>query len=955
MFRINLILLHAEIQASVKIMILQTNFYDPKLYFALVHGKEFLEILEPMKWDKITNHIPRDEKMFGFTSDFIEDKYGLLFTMIRDEVSGLTGGGQFLESVYNTIGEGPDAEVFFEVGEKRSNTYLPIKKWRIYLVDYNTDYGGVSTTIEKMPFQAKYRARATAPCTINEYQNMDGEELTRIPSYTLRLHSKKLLQSTQAISASPQVGNQKVSDLQLYYVVQPDLSNQSITELNEVFNQTFALVDTETGTDPSTAGTPAAANIAALNFKPFTIGLSQYIATTNGSLDVKWSGTSNFYYYKNAGDSMWWQITPRVVVQRNDVIVGVYVGTTYNLSTNAGGAVPHPSAPMVCTYPYNIATAGEAYILPGVTGSVPRHNVVRITDYTWDELFQNIPISQGDNVYVQHVMCPPFASGTTGFDCYIMFDKFLNDIKFTQLTSTKGSKCEAFRIGDVLNQMLENVTGQKNAMVSSFFGAGGFGYKYMLANGYSIRNFGGIAYRFKKDIASLLTDLQAIFFTGVGFKEDNFVDKMVVEYAPDFMRNRVIGTYKQTFDWKFTHGAKYCFNKAKLGYNKYEGLNLIQNDEFCTEGDYLLQWLKIQDNILDKKSSLIASGYLLENQRRNQYSANPGQSLTFDEDIFIVATSEPMVFHDFVISCAEAANSPKIDFFTQMNLEKGDIVSFELAPYGVINIRIKEQDPGFPYISVQDRYTMDGGANWVSMTPYILGDIVWNVADLTMYFCFSPVISATDPSLDPAHWRTWFSIGGTYDVTIYPASPDEVFAERNNCFEICQNVLSPETIYNGRLSLKHILANWRPLLGVGLHFVDVDSPDYSVSKMIPTLVRMNSLFTHKFLSTEEFKGNVGNQTLTEITRDPIKQYLANGENIFSPMGATCRIKIGWNEMEVIRKALCGELNDDTKDFGGLILGDYNGNLWFCHVMDLNYNPVSQMCDLMVQTVRRVWL
>ena len=143
-----------------------------------------------------------------------------------------------------------------------------------------------------------------------------------------------------------------------------------------------------------------------------------------------------------------------------------------------------------------------------------------------------------------------------------------------------------------------------------------------------------------------------------------------------------------------------------------------------------------------------------------------------------------------------------------------------------------------------------------------------------------------------------------------------------------------------------------PIIGVGLYFTDPLSQDYEVSQIVTTLVKMNSLFTTKFLSTEQNKGNIGNLTVTEINREKISNYYNPNKIIYSPISSTCQIKIGNNQMNTIRFALSGSLNDSTKDNGGLELRDDFGLMWFCHVESIHYDPVGQIAELVVHKVRQ---
>lgn len=889
-------------------MVLQTNIYDNQIYFGLTFQGETTFILEPKGWDKISNHIPRDTSWFGFTSDFLEDKYGMLFTFIKDKpiwsAVELTGGGDLLKYIYETIGLGPNEDVFFEFGNMVGNTPERINQWRIVFDDYECDKtinGGVSVSIEKMPFQAKYNSRNTAPCTLNGYLNMDGELLNPISSWQLRLHSKTLPETSRCLTGVPQMTNDYSDGGGIAYniMVQPDQSNLIINELTEVFTQPTGLINTGELSAPASTG--------ALTTDTFTNGICQYTAATNGDLSIKYSGSLLIWSYQNLeplgiiggvgvpDKAPCWRATPRVVIQRivGGVlsIVDTILGTPFDLERTSPGY----------TYPMTLPIG----LFPAVVNSSNRNFSSNIP-YSWSEdtAFANIPVEANDNIYVQlyfQVFGEANYLAEEGF--FINVQSYFNDITYFQLTTTPASTADGYRIFDVITQFLENITGYPNRLKSSFFSPGGFGYKYLLTNGYAIRNFGGQAYQFKQALESLLKSLQSIFAIGKGFQTIDGVEYMVIEHMSHFFQNGVIGTYTNVLEWKDVHASKFIYNKAELGYKKYEGLNIIQQDEFCTDGSYLLQFIKYNSNTLNSKSDLIAAGYLIEEQRRNQFLANPGQTLTNDNDIFIIATSEPCIFHSLSV------------VFTHVGV---NLAVFNLIILGLL--------PG-------DTFVTNSGTN------------AGTVFTVVSSAAGSPTTLADIYEITPAP----LTEGLTTDVTITPPSPNQIFTERNQPFEICSNVIDPTTIYNGRLSMKHILYNWRALLGVGLYFLDPESQDYTVSQIVTTLVKMNSLFTSKFLATEPNKGNAGTLTLIEIAQEWVRNYLASGTSIFTPIGGQCKIKIGWNDMNVIRQAICGELGD-YRDFGGLVLQDDFGENWFCHITDIQYNLVSQIATLQVQKV-----
>lgn len=919
---------------------IQTSIFDNQIYFGITFQGQTELIIEPMMFEKIQNRIPRDPKWLGFWSDFLEDKYGMKFTFLVDDVLNLVGGGQILKNIYETIGFGPNSKVFFEIGYKKVNTLERVNQWRINLneydcVNYGSDKGYVQTSIEKLPLQGKLRSRMNSSCTINGFDTMDGEILTPISTWLTRMHSKTLLETTRCLSPTLQLSNEVFDNGGSIFnmLIQPDQSQLSPNELEDVFTQPVGLINTTTRTNTG--------DVDAVLGLPFTDLICNYQPRTSGYLSIKWSGSTNIIWYNGVPPTtllrMNMTITPRIVVQR-------MIGGVATIISIVNGTPVNYTLPTVGVYAggagYAINTSGLAYLLPSLTTSLARSQCNIIQNHTWDEdvAFRDIRVNSGDLIYVQ-LFIPSDDTTNIPFTEYglvfgMQLDKFTNDITYKQLTSTPATQSNTYRIFDVITQMLENLTGQKNALISRFFAKSGtysgdvrpydgYGYEYVVTNGYSIRNFGSNVFLPKKTLEEFLSDLQSIFFLAIGMKKIDNVEYMEIEYAPKFFETRTIDIFDETFEWHDKHSHNLCFNKAELGYDKFEGLNIIQNDEFATQGSYLTQNLVYGNTTLSKRSKTIASGYLIEEQRRHQFDNNPGQTLTNDEDLFIDAVSpNPLIW-----------NIPEIEFFHSLTQPDGQIVAAIFFQVGSMALMIGDT------IKVISS-TGGSGAN--------IGTVFTIVSEISGY----PVIGNDAYVVTPAPTSDFTFINV---VSISASSPNIIFSERSESFEICTGVIDPSTIYNGRLSLKHILYNWRPLIGVGLYFVDPLSNDYAVTRIIPTLIRMNSVFTSKFYPSEIYKGNASTLTLVENKREVIKDYLATGENLFTPIGATCKIKCGWNRMDVIRKALSGELSDDTKDHGGLVLIDSFGIYWFCHVMDIQYNLVSEIATLEVQKVKRVVL
>jgi hypothetical protein len=979
---------------------IQTNIYDDYIYFTLQfrdNSTNILQpvskVLEPMNWDKILNRIPRDPSMYGFWSDFLEDKYGLTFTFASDE-KGLNGGGQFLKDIYETYGD--QAEVYFTLGANNQ----PIKSWRVNLEEYElldgsdtSDYGGVQLSIEKMPFQGKLKSRLNTVCQINNVINIDGDLLTQIPVETLRLHSKTLLEETAFSSQNYQTSNNYGGDsypndgepMAHDLIIQPDQSNSTIQELDSVFNQPMGFIDSfqDDGTSLNTPKAPTDTSTVNLINGEYLQNVNQFTPDYSGQLNIAWSGSSVIYTAGQLTTGVGRFIVnlcPRLVQFRQDgqgqwqlvQIVAGSINTLSNNNTELGPDInPFGSGANPSVFPFDINSASQQYILPSIEATLEPISalrsatsgfgiVTRYNGYNWNENF-SVTVEAGDLIFV-HIVglqwnSTDFRTTISNKNILIQFDEFINTITYSQQTTAPATTSDGYRIFDIVNQLLENITGQQNSLKSSFFSEGGFGYKYLLTNGYAIRNFNAIINQPKTTLQSIINSLQAYFCLGIGIQEfvdeyGNFTEYLLVESVSDIFKTLEIERYTDTFGWIEKHNPDWCFNKVELGDNTWQGINYLMEDEFNTKANYEVQWRKYGDNILSKLSDIISSGYLIEEQRRNQFMLNSNQSWQNDEAMFIIATAEPCVFKAITITAINLlqyntfspffSTIPTIYFTQIMALLTGDVVSFTYLSH-TYSVVIASSVTGYPQIGA-DAYELNSQGDWVSVQAYLANQITFDVTGNALYIAINNITSSTRPGLDSANWLKWLFLT-TQDVTITPPSPNQVFAERNNPFAICSGVIDPSTIYNGRLSRKHILYNWMPVIGIGLYFVDPSSQDYRVSQIVTTLARMNSKFTSQFLSSEPNKGNAGVFILNEFNREYIKQYLSAGGVLFTPVEFECNIKIGWNDVQVIRKALCGETGNPDIDFGGLTLKDSSGDFWFCHITDLSYDFVKQICTL----------
>lgn len=882
-----------------------TNLYDFQCYFGLLIDGVLTEILEPDGWNSIQLHSPRNKDYYGFTADFIEDNLGMLFTYAKGATypgqKNITGGAEILYNLYETIGN--EALVIFQFGQKVGQQFNPLYQGKVNLNVYYRDFGGVSTSVEKMPFQATFLARKGAPVTINNFQTFDLEKLTPITTWQLRLHSQALQETSQGTVTTVQDSNLLLFSAHpsSYVTMQPDTSNQTISELNTFISAPLGLID-ETATPI------------------ITEELFQFQAQFAGSTNVQFSGSINAYFFLwgNVGPAPghapivnhWaWTIAPRMIIQR--LVAGAYV-TISDVTDSSQALFYDPNS-----YPDNIVyPAIDPHLFSGIDAT--DYDKLVGVNYTWTNspAFQGISLLPLDRVYINldFQWSNPGGLGVTNLT-QMVISKAVDVLTITQVTLAPSTTANGFRVLDVLNQMMECITGQQNAVISDFFSPGGAGYNYMLLNGFSIRGYGGQAYSFRKDLESLISDLQAVFCLGYGFSTINGIEYLRIDTVDKFFNpNNIILKIGNSFEWKDGHGSEWIYNEVQLGYSRYAKDELQMLEAFCTDASYLFQVSRTHTNTLQKTTALVADGNTLEFARRSQFLQNASNDNTFDDDIFLIALTNGNTFSSVALSFVGAAflgpsgGNLSIIFPENFSLIPGDRVSVTSGPYAGFTFTVFAQLVGYPTITGQDGY---------SFTDSV------------------PV----------------GTIASTCNITVIPCAPNVVFAEANEPFAICENVLDPGSIYNGRISNKHVLFNWLPILSISLYFAQANNPDLNVAQIHTTQTKNNRLFTTQFLPTEPYKSYAGELVLQEFANVNNTDYLQNAA-VFTPKGGECKAYVGWNEYAILKAALSQETGNPSLDGGGIVVNDDLGNFWFCHVMDVSYNPVEQIAQFQLQKVRQ---
>jgi hypothetical protein len=232
--------------------------------------------------------------------------------------------------------------------------------------------------------------------------------------------------------------------------------------------------------------------------------------------------------------------------------------------------------------------------------------------------------------------------GHPGTSYFYFITNYTSELTLTGKTVAPDSFTQAYRLFDAITGLLNATTNQAGGLISSVMSPGGRCYDWFITNGYQIRGFD---VNFKPTITSLkaaITSICNIFGLGYGFPVRGGVQYLLIEELDFFFKDRQITQINNVYNYTEDHAEQFVFNEAQIGYEKYPTLataNGLGNtlDEYNTYHKYLFP-IRTFKAAFNKLSSFIGSGYALESQRREQFALNPSQSLSNDDDIFIINT-----------------------------------------------------------------------------------------------------------------------------------------------------------------------------------------------------------------------------------------------------------------------------------------------------------------------------
>jgi hypothetical protein len=662
-------------------------------------------------------------------------------------------GKEVIVAEYETNGN--DGQVLFQYGFTYKGVTYVIFPGKLNLNTYKRFPQKVACSVEREDFNSIFQSRFESKVSMAATKTVG--ELDIVPPSTLNfpLHSKEILRTFKCENNTIYYAPQESLVHGNVYVF-PDTSEAQLTEIEEF--ATYSLGFT-------------------LN-PPYDFSLYNF--------KIKFDGVYTF----NIKYSIFIEVIPLIMP------AGPYSVTfrSYYRKKNADGfqqVLLHESAS------YDLHKNEPLQVVINVD-----HN-----------LLVNIPLAIDDEIYIFTV-----AEYIEGFTAYKSFKAQQNYISIivTGLDTAPATTCKGWWLFDAIDHSIKVITDKKSLLKSNFLSlksaqqiVDGAGALNITTNGKQVRNFDIANAPLQVSAKDLLLSAKAIWCMGMGFEKAGNLEAIRVERVNYFYRNREIIVIEECWDYREEAAKDVLYNEVEIGYDKFQDQGYNTLDEFNTRNEGLTP---IQTNKLKlvQKAKLIASGYALEDSRRQQFSKSSTNSYQNDDEAFLIA--------------------------------------------------MRRVDPS----------------------------------------TFAP--------------------------------------EKNEAFDVVNNVISPSTAYNLRLSPIRMLLNWAIWLKNSFFY------KASTEKIKINYVAQNGAMQTQFKATEPNPiGDLNKSLWTEKQDIDLTNYPVE-EQLWRPDWVYFKCRLTPDKVNLINDAMRGQKNDGV-NYGYIVVKDYNGEYQAGWIYELNYNFATEQADI----------
>lgn len=354
-------------------------------------------------------------------------------------------------------------------------------------------------------------------------------------------------------------------------------------------------------------------------------------------------------------------------------------------------------------------------------------------------------------------------------------------INISSLTLEQSTTSKSYLIYELLDKCLSFNTSKNDVLRSEFFGRlDSFPRTYTgensparlaITNGALIRKFADYQ-NVTITLKQFLEDLQSIFCIGWSVENEsgNIADPQIlrVEFIDYFFQNELIFKFANPDDLKFQIPTEFLQNRYEIGYKKYEDDFESTLDDPHTKRNYNNHLTAVKNGV-SYLSELIASGYAIENARRQSFNVKPKESFKYDED-------------NFVVQCTRGQFKVSIIGFDsdKIIIRRGSVISDLQAftDFGIISVTIFNAGANNGTYNVNSYEQTDTPSDFSFEQRLVLDAFVSTPLDLQ-----------------------------SDSYALISASQDKFFPEQDQNFTT-QNLIDPASSYNLRITPNRNLMRW---------------------------------------------------------------------------------------------------------------------------------------------------
>lgn len=569
---------------------------------------------------------------------------------------------------------------------------------------------------------------------------------------------------------------------------------------------------------------------------------------------------------------------------------------------------------------YKIGENGTINVLQSERGEVSDGNVFygnygnlsangRVADQIF-EVEEAINLKKDDNLYVFY----RYRNDPEVFDAFdsprrrefaFIADGSVNGA-FTQFLQIEGftapvtTLVKVLPIFESLNRLIAVNTGLNNPLISNYYGrtdlgyaADGCGSKRWFTNGSAIRNFEVDGRPPELSLQTALRSLAAIDDIGFGFEKHGDDIKVVMEESEHFYQDKEIMKIDRMIKYHEEIADELIYNEIVVEFAKYINEELNTLDSFHTKAEHLTP-IESKALKLNLFIDFITDPYSFEYTRRQQFEDSPTEAWRYDNDIFITDWVEITGIK------GGTSASNRLNYQGQVFIGNDSVITIPLVIPELIDLTTISWVP-------------IGGV----LTEYTVDSVVFNENDGTTIIT---VVEATSQQSG----STEFIFGDGFSFKR---------PESDQAFSTVDNLISPATTYNLRMSLKRIMMKHAKWINSGLHYKD------GTDIIQTTTVDHNKTLETQFREGESCLGGDLNRILLNESADLTLNDLKSFGRYFIPLKVHYEAELKFEENEYLRKALTG-VNEDDVNYGYISVLNEEGGYTKVFVNKHEYMPFS---------------